>query len=104
MPAGRPKGLPKTGGRAKGVLNKITQMKKQLIEEGIKHSMENAESPLEILMNVANGKKDYTDRQIEAAKAAAPYIHARKTEANLNHSGSTTINVVTNVPRSPDDN
>ncbi len=48
-------------------------------------------TPLEVILSImredfANGK---TDRAIELAKAAAPYLHAKATIAVVNHDFST---------------
>lgn len=68
----RPKGLPKTGGRAKGVKNaKIREVAERAAKEGI--------TPLEVMINTMRWHWD-ADRRVEAAlvaKDAAPYMHPR---------------------------
>jgi hypothetical protein len=74
----RPKGLPKTGGRQKGAVDKIKR-EAILAAQGI--------TPLDYLMMLVRAKTPAgldpaIDRaretlRFEAAKAAAPYVHAR---------------------------
>jgi hypothetical protein len=66
----RPKGLPKTGGRAKGSANKATAAKEAAIAaSGL--------TPLEfMLIALRDDRMDFMTR-FEAAKAAAPYVHPR---------------------------
>jgi hypothetical protein len=83
MPAGRPKGITKTGGRKKGTPNKIkseSAVLKERTAEQVRAALENSITPLECLLAVMGGSTEYTERQIDAAKAAAPYIHARKVD------------------------
>jgi hypothetical protein len=64
----RPKGLPKTGGRTKGGVDKIKR-EALLAAQGI--------TPLDYMLgDVRNDAEDQTVR-LDAAKAAAPYVHAR---------------------------
>jgi hypothetical protein len=63
----RPKGLPKTGGRQKGAVAKIKR-EAILAAQGI--------TPLDYLGIIRNEQEDKTVR-LDAAKAAAPYDHAR---------------------------
>lgn len=67
----RPKGTPKTGGRKKGSVNtKTKQIAKIISESGV--------TPLEYMLNVMNNElTDPPALRFEAAKAAAPYCHAR---------------------------
>jgi hypothetical protein len=74
----RPKGLPKTGGRQKGAVDKIKR-EAILAAQGI--------TPLDYMMTLVRAEtKPGLDPAIararetlrfEAAKAAAPYVHAR---------------------------
>src|SRR3954471_8854634 len=74
----RPKGLPKTGGRQKGCVDKIKR-EAILAAQGI--------TPLDYLMMLVRAEtepgldpviaKARETLRFEAAKAAAPYVHAR---------------------------
>src|SRR3954470_18357728 len=74
----RPKGLPKTGGRQKGGVDKIKR-EAILAAQGI--------TPLDYLMMLVRAKTEpgldpavaraRETLRFEAAKAAAPYVHAR---------------------------
>jgi len=65
MAAGR-----KTGGRQKGTTNKKTQAVIDAVEkEGL--------TPLQFLLKVMRDTGDEMPVRIDAAKAAAPYIHAK---------------------------
>jgi hypothetical protein len=66
----RPKGLPKTGGRQKGIANKRTrEIADAAVNEGI--------TPLEWMLQVLRDENADPERRDEMAKAAAPYIHPR---------------------------
>jgi hypothetical protein len=62
----RPKGLPKTGGRAKGTLNKATIARQRGIEES-------GLSSLGYLQSVYRDENTFRQARIECAKAAAPF-------------------------------
>ncbi len=65
---GKPKGLPKSGGRQKGGVDKIKR-EAILAAQGI--------TPLDYMLGIVrNDQEDQTVR-LDAAKAAAPYVHAR---------------------------
>ena len=66
----RPRGLPKTGGRQKGVANKRTrEIADAAVKEGI--------SPLGYMLQVLRDKTVDPERRDRMAAAAAPYIHPR---------------------------
>jgi len=65
----KPKGSPKTGGRQKGVKNKATSQRELLVAAG-------GQTPLEYLLNVMRTSDDGGMR-LDAAKAAAPYVHPK---------------------------
>jgi len=92
--AGRKPGTPKTGGRKKGSLNKRTR---EMLEKANNAGL----TPLEYLLSVMRNENEDEARRLDAAKAAAPYIHPRLTA--VEHSGNAgkplTIQVVTGVPR-----
>jgi len=69
MAVGRKKGTHKTGGRTKGSLNKRTRLKKAA-KEGV--------TPLDYMLRVMRDRKAKTQRRDDMAKAAAPYLHARR--------------------------
>src|SRR5947209_17389519 len=64
----RPKGLPKTGGRQKGGVDKITR-EAILAAQGI--------TPLDYMMGIVRNEQEDKTVRLDAAKAAAPYVHAR---------------------------
>ena len=64
----RPKGLPKTGGRQKGGVDKIKR-EAILAAQGI--------TPLDYMMRIVRNEKEDKTVRLDAAKAAAPYVHAR---------------------------
>ena len=68
--AGRPKGLPKTGGRQKGSVNKATAAKvAEVAASGL--------TPLDYLLGVMRDVAGEPGQRIDAAKAAAPYVHPK---------------------------
>src|SRR3954452_17941735 len=64
----RPKGLPKTGGRTKGGVDKIKR-EAILAAQGI--------TPLDYMLGIVRNEQEDKTVRLDAAKAAAPYIHAR---------------------------
>src|SRR4051812_45477147 len=64
----RPKGLPKTGGRQKGAVDKIKR-EAILAAQGI--------TPLDYMLEIVRNKQEDKTVRLDAAKAAAPYVHAR---------------------------
>jgi hypothetical protein len=84
----RPKGTPKTGGRQKGMPNKRTlALRMGLIAAGAPPDLatppEEAvkpprQQPLEFLLNVMEDESHPIATRVDAAKAAAPYVHFRK--------------------------
>jgi len=67
---GRKPGTPKTGGRKKGTKNKKTAaMQAEIKAAGL--------DPLTYMLKVMRDVKDTPERRLDAAKAAAPYVHAR---------------------------
>ena len=65
MPRGNPKGV----GRPKGTRNKKGRALRQAVRSG--------QTPLEYLLSVMSDVKQKQPARIDAAKAAAPYCHAR---------------------------
>ena len=79
MPVGRPAGLPKSGGRHKGTPNLTTKAKAaKIAESGL--------VPLDYMLAVLRNKKAPAAERMDAAKAAAPYVHSKL--AAVTHSGS----------------
>jgi hypothetical protein len=66
----RPRGLPKTGGRQKGVANKRTR---EIAEAAMARGL----TPLEYMLAVLRDETVEPERRDEMAKAAAPYLHPR---------------------------
>lgn len=66
----RPKGLPKTGGRKKGTPNRTTlEQAQKALGSGL--------SPLEFLLKEMRDESNEKSVRIDAAKAAAPYVHPK---------------------------
>ena len=74
----RPKGLPKTGGRQKGVANKRTR---EIADAAIKEGL----TPLEYMLAVLRDETADPERRDEMANAAAPYIHPRLASIEASH-------------------
>ena len=66
----RPRGLPKTGGRKKGIANKRTR---EIADAAIAQGL----TPLEYMLAVLRDETVEPERRDEMAKAAAPYLHPR---------------------------
>ena len=78
MSLGRPKGLPKTGGRKRGVPNKRTgELQARIRASGM--------DPLTFMLAVMRNAKAPLELRFEAARQAAPYCHARLTA--IEHTG-----------------
>ncbi len=70
----------KTGGRQVGTPNRATLERRLQAQAGIEIAETTGALPLEILITVMRGGPDadsITERQLQAAVAAAPYIHPR---------------------------
>jgi hypothetical protein len=80
--ARRPKGLPKTGGRRPGSANRRTLALRQgLVTVGAPPDAAvkpPRQLPLEFLLNVMEDESHPIATRVDAAKAAAPYVHFRK--------------------------
>ena len=75
---GRPKGYPKSGGRQKGTPNKRTLAIRQAASIASDGAIGvNDEAPLEFLVAVMRNKALDLPIRLDAAKAAAPYLHPR---------------------------
>ena len=74
----RPVGLPKTGGRSKGTQNRRTLARhEKFVQSGM--------LPLEYMLSVMRNAKTEAPVRLDAAKAAAPYIHPKL--ATIAHTG-----------------
>lgn len=68
--AGRPKGLPKTGGRKKGSPNKAAvATAAEIAASGL--------TPLDYMLSVLRDENKSDDERAKMAAAAAPYVHPR---------------------------
>lgn len=76
--AGRPKGIPKTGGRKKGTPNRATAEKAaEIASSGL--------TPLDYLLTVMRDESVPRPERVDAANKAAPYVHPKL--ASIEHTG-----------------
>ena len=79
---GRPRGLPKSGGRKRGTPNKRSiGLRLGLLTVGAPPDAAVKplrQQPLEFLLNVMEDESQTIATRVDAAKAAAPYVHFRK--------------------------
>lgn len=68
--SGRQPGAPKTGGRTKGTRNKATAAKAAQIAAS-------GETPLDFMLRVMRDQLQEFSIRLDAAKAAAPYVHPK---------------------------
>jgi hypothetical protein len=65
----------KTGGRKKGTPNKATAAKaKAIAQSGL--------TPLDFMLSVLRDEDQASDIRLDAAKAAAPYVHPKRAPVN----------------------
>ncbi len=77
-----PKPGMKVGGRQKGTPNRATaERQRQIAESGM--------TPLDYLLSVMRDENEPPDARLDAAKAAAPYVHPRLSA--IEHSGDLTV-------------
>ena len=74
----------KTGGRQKGAANKRTR---EIADKAIADGL----TPLEYLLSVLRDETEERATRLDAAKAAAPYIHPRLANETVKHTGSIEI-------------
>ena len=78
----RPKGTPKTGGRRRGTPNKRTLgLRMGLVAAGAPLELADKpprQQPLDFLLDVMSDESHPIATRVDAAKAAAPYVHFRK--------------------------
>ena len=81
----------KTGGRQKGTPNKATAAKEAAIaSSGL--------TPLDYMLSVLRDELMESDVRLEAAKAAAPYVHPKRAPVNSDGEDSGGLVVVVNKP------
>jgi hypothetical protein len=87
---GRPPGLPKTGGKQKGSLNKATLVRAQaiaqaLVAEQLTPEQQAEVTPLAIMLRIMRARARSGDDvgALAAAQAAAPYCHARLSSSDV---------------------
>ena len=80
----RPKGIPKTGGRAKGVPNKITPaLAAEIAASGL--------TPLDYMLKILRDTNAPEARRDDMAKAAAPYVHPKLASTVATVKGTLTL-------------
>jgi hypothetical protein len=72
----RPRGLPKTGGRQKGVANKRTR---EIADAAVREGL----TPLDYMLAVLRDESVEPERRDRMAVAAAPYIHPRLSSTQI---------------------
>lgn len=91
MPGGRPKGIPKTGGRAKGTPNKVTKDQVKAFVESGKDIKDVASvviknmKPVDVMLLVMRKALEagHMPMALAAAEKAAPYCHARLQQTTI---------------------
>lgn len=84
-------------GRPAGAITKRSrEIAEKAAEEGI--------TPLEYMLSIMRDPEMTTESRFEAAKAAAPYVHAKLAAVDVNATldGKMTFTVVSGVPRAGD--
>lgn len=70
--------------RPKGSPNKATKAREQILSaQGL--------TPLGYLLDILRDEKEEKPTRIDAAKAAAPYVHPRLSQVDARHSGAVDI-------------
>jgi hypothetical protein len=92
---GSPKGV-KQGGRAKGTGNKATAAKAKAIEES-------GLTPLQYMINVMRKESGDPNIRLDAAKAAAPYVHPKLATTDINLKGKLVITELRDIIIDPQD-
>lgn len=83
-----PKKGERRGGRQKGTPNKRTAAQTEALASGI--------TPLEYMLSVLRDEDEPDNVRLDAAKAAAPYVHSRLSsiEANIKGKMGVTVEIV----------
>ena len=84
----------KTGGRKKGSKNKINRVR-DLAEAAAKGGT----TPLEYMLSVMRDPKAKPSRRDEMARAAAPFLHARRAPEDSKGNMVPPVNYFTNMPQ-----
>jgi hypothetical protein len=92
---GRPKGLPKTGGKQKGSLNKATLARAQamaqaLVAEALTPEQQAELTPLAALLRIMRAELQAGDHAAAkvTASLAAPYCHAKLSSSDVRITGT----------------
>lgn len=81
----------KTGGRAKGTPNKATVAKESAVaSSGL--------TPLDYMLSILRDELLASDVRMDAAKAAAPYVHPRRAPVNSDGEDEAGVVVIINKP------
>lgn len=83
-------------GRPKG---RATNLADKAREEALQGGM----SPLDYLLGVMRDANKEESMRLDAAKAAAPYVHARLQSIDMNSRSDGTLRVISDKPMSEDD-
>lgn len=82
-------------GRKKGGVNRLTAEAVAKGNDGL--------SPLDYMLAVLRDTKESPDRRLDAAKAAAPYVHPKRAPVDGDgKEAGLVVNVITGVPRDGD--
>ena len=82
-------------GRPKGSGNKFTKDISEMLEDN--------QSPLEYMLQIMNDTENEQRERLDAAKAAAPYIHARIAYIDMNVETESIRHVISAQPMSEDE-
>jgi hypothetical protein len=78
---GRPKGLPKTGGRKKGTPNKLTSETKQMLAEIVRYGVENIKDGLDSME--FDKLEDEIGTYFSIVSRFLPYVLPKQTETKV---------------------
>lgn len=79
------------GGRTKGVPNKANAARTAaIVASGL--------TPLDYMLTLLRDEKRADDERFEAAKAAAPYVHAKLAAVDATVNGNMSFTIVVNKP------
>ena len=82
----------KTAGRPKGRKNDATLAR----ERAARRALNNGQTPLEFFLETMRNENNEYEQRFEAAKAAAPYVHARTQAVQLETKKAKSIGEVSN--------
>lgn len=72
-------------GRKKGGKNRSTIEREMRAAAGVHAAINKGLMPLDVILAVMRGEKTFEPEQVDAAIAAAPYVHARLASTVLEH-------------------